>query len=52
MTETTTISNERRHAEGKYYGREPMAPVAMSVGQRVRFECDRRWWAVRGATGT
>lgn len=50
MTDTETISNEQRHAAGQYYGRQPVAPVAMCLGQRVRFESDRRWWTVRGVT--
>jgi hypothetical protein len=51
MTATDApITNEQWHAQGLYYGQQPMEPVAMQAGQRVKLDTDRRWWTVRGLT--
>lgn len=48
---TDTITNAERSAQGRYYQAEPMTPVAMTVGQRVRLDAERQWWSVRGVAG-
>ena len=48
---TDTITNVERSAQGLYYQAEPLPPVAMTVGQRVRLDAERQWWSVRGAAG-
>ena len=48
---TDTISNVERSAQGLYYQVEPMKPVALAVGQQVKLDGERQWWAVRGVAG-
>lgn len=42
------LTNIERSKLGHYYQPEPMTPVAMTVGQRVRLGSERQWWTVRG----
>lgn len=48
---TDTITNVQRSEQGLYYQVEPMTPVAMAVGQRVKLGDERQWWTVRGVAG-
>lgn len=48
---TDTITNVQRSEQGLYYQVEPMTPVAMAVGQRVKLGAERQWWTVRGVAG-
>lgn len=45
---TQTITNAERSKLRQYYQPEPMTPVEMAVGQRVKLDTERRWWTVRG----
>lgn len=48
---TETITNAQRSAQRRYYQAEPMTPVAMTMGQRVKLDSERQWWTVRGVAG-
>lgn len=50
-TDTDTITNAERSARRWHYHNEPMEPVEMAVGQRVKLDAERRWWTVRGRAG-
>lgn len=45
---TQTITNAERSKQRQYYQPEPMTPVDMAVGQRVKLDAERQWWTVRG----
>lgn len=48
---TETITNVERSKQRQYYQPEPMTPVDMAVGQRVKLDSERQWWTVRGNAG-
>lgn len=48
---TETLSNAERSQHRLYYQPEPMTPVTMTVGQRVKLDHERPWWTVRGVAG-
>lgn len=48
---TETSTNAQRSEQGLYYQPEPMPPVAMAVGQRVKLSAERQWWTVRAVAG-
>ncbi len=45
---TQTITNAERSKQRQYYQPEPMTPVDMAVGHRVKLDAERQWWTVRG----
>jgi hypothetical protein len=44
------LTNEQRLVFRGHYRREPVQPVPLEVGQRVKFAGNRRWWTVRATT--
>ncbi|MGJ6127381.1 hypothetical protein QN239_32905 [Mycolicibacterium sp. Y3] len=48
---TDTLTNAARSQQRLYYQAEPMTPVTMAVGQRVRLDAERGWWTVRAVAG-
>lgn len=48
---TDTLTNAARSQQRLHYQAEPMTPVAVAVGQRVRLDSERGWWTVRAVAG-